>query len=879
MDAMDETREPARSRATLVPAAALLVLYLSWQALRWIPGTQQLVGGLLMFALSATAAAAAWAASRRAASSLRLRRAWRLVALAIAAQAAGAVAQLIYEYVLHRRPYPTLADPLYLAFYPLLLAGILSFPALPQVRSQARQLALDCAVVALGGGAVFVYAILGPDAVAGASPLELVTTIAYPVGDVILLVGLAAALLRTVRADVRASLTWIGAAVGLFVVGDLVYGYVVLHTAYKGGDPVDTLYAVAFACFAVAASVQRRVDEADRPLPLAPARADALVEWAPRVGVAASMAALLAAEWGEVVFPNLVLVMIAIVVATLLALRLQLTLRDMRQERTRLAEAQAIAQVGSWEWDAAHDRFERSAQEWRLLGRDPATLADGAAAAIEVVHPDDRERVERETWAAVEARLPFAYELRVVHTDGDVRTLLARGAAVFRGDQLVSLRGTHQDVTDRKALEARLRDQADHDPLTGLLNRRRFAEELERILRYAARYERPGAVLMLDLDNLKLLNDAHGHAAGDEALRLVGRTLAGRARDTDVVARLSGDEFAIVLPEADEQQALAAAESVRLSLGAASGERRVHVSAGVALFDGREGLLGDDVLAAADLALYEAKEGGRDQVRVYRGQATGSLSWGERIREALEQDRFVLYAQPMVDLARGKVTHRELLVRMLSDDGDAIPPQRFLPTAERLGLVGEIDRWVVREGLRMACSGEPVSINLSAASIGDEEILNAVWHAVEEGMPPANAIFELTETAAVHNMEGARRFAAALTRLGCEVALDDFGTGFGSFSYLKHLPTRYVKIDMEFVRDVAANATDQQLVKSITDVAHSLGKRAIAEGVEDRETLEALRAYGVDGVQGFYLGRPLRISPETRFERELRGDAPLAAPR
>lgn len=300
------------------------------------------------------------------------------------------------------------------------------------------------------------------------------------------------------------------------------------------------------------------------------------------------------------------------------------------------------------------------------------------------------------------------------------------------------------------------------------------------------------------------------------------------------------------------------------------------MSAGIALFDGAEGLLADDVLAAADRALYEAKEGGRDQVRVHRDGAT-AFGWGERIRAALDEDRLVLYAQPMVDLQSGEVTHRELLVRMLSDDGDAIPPGRFLPTAERLGLMTEIDRWVVREGLRLATGGERVSINLSAASIGDEQVLNAVWQAVEGGMPPANVIFELTETAAVNDIDGARRFAAALTRLGCDVALDDFGTGFGSFSYLKHLPTRWVKIDMEFVRDVAANPTDQQLVKSITDVAHSLGKRAIAEGVEDRETLEALRAYGVDGVQGYFLGRPERISPPTRFELALRDAALLRA--
>ena len=428
-----------------------------------------------------------------------------------------------------------------------------------------------------------------------------------------------------------------------------------------------------------------------------------------------------------------------------------------------------------------------------------------------------------------------------------------------------------READARRHLEARLSYQSDHDLLTGLLNRRRFAEELERVLRYASRYRRTGALLMLDVDNLKLVNDVHGHAAGDEAVKIVAREILGRTRSTDFAARLGGDEFAIALHEAGERQALTVAEEIRGRLNACEVDPPIQISVGIALFEGEEELVADDLLTAADIALYDAKEAGRGQIRVYRGDAGAAFGWVQRIRNALAEERFVLYAQPIVDLKSDRATHRELLVRMLSDDGDVIPPDAFIPTAERFGLINEIDRWVTREGLSIARRGEGVSINLSAHSIGDASILELVRSAAESGhLGRGEVIFEITETAAMTNMRDARAFTEELSGLGCDVALDDFGTGFGSFSYLKHLPTRYLKIDIEFVRDLVSNVTDQHVVRSITDVGHSLDKLIIAEGVESRAILHALRHYGVDYAQGIYLGAPERISPPTRSEQAPR---------
>jgi EAL domain-containing protein (putative c-di-GMP-specific phosphodiesterase class I) len=322
----------------------------------------------------------------------------------------------------------------------------------------------------------------------------------------------------------------------------------------------------------------------------------------------------------------------------------------------------------------------------------------------------------------------------------------------------------------------------------------------------------------------------------------------------DVVARAGGDEFAVVLPEADEQQALTVAVELRDALS----EQLIYpatVSIGIARFGGAEKPTMDDVLAAADMALYEAKAAGGDRANVYKSRSGDLTCRLRNLQEALAEKRFILYSQPIVDLRSEKIAHRELLIRMLSEDGEVIPPGMFLPIAERFSLVGEIDRWVIGQALIVA-RDEPVTVNVSARSVDDHWILEAVGTAIANGLDPGNLIFEITETAMITDFGAALAFVSALTELGCDLALDDFGTGFGSFIYLKHLPARYVKIDMEFVRNILVDPTDTEIVRSIVGIAHTLGKKTIAEGVENADVLEALRDLGVDYAQGYYLGRP-----------------------
>jgi diguanylate cyclase (GGDEF)-like protein/PAS domain S-box-containing protein len=434
-----------------------------------------------------------------------------------------------------------------------------------------------------------------------------------------------------------------------------------------------------------------------------------------------------------------------------------------------------------------------------------------------------------------------------------------------------------RDVTERKRFEDELQYLADHDALTGLQNRRRFEEELNREAARARRYDQRGAAILLDLDNFKYVNDTLGHHAGDEILVGIATLLSKRLRESDAVARLGGDEFAILLPQTSRE----AAESVGADVlrlirdhGGLAGGRSVGLttSLGVAVF-GAEDTSGEEVLAAADLAMYEAKDSGRDRVVTFSPESASQAerrsrsTWIERIHQALEDDLFVLHAQPILDISKGEISQHELLLRMTGDAGELIPPGAFLGVAERFGLVQSIDRWVVARAVKvmdeLLRQGQEVrlEVNLSGRSVDDRELPNLIRRELEgTSVNPDNLVLEITETALISNMDQARQFAEILSRVGCRFALDDFGAGFGSHYYLKHLPLNYVKIDGDFIRNLPTSMIDQLMVKAMVQVAKGLGMKTIAEFVENEETLLFLKQYGVDFAQGFHIGRPAPLS-------------------
>ena len=490
-----------------------------------------------------------------------------------------------------------------------------------------------------------------------------------------------------------------------------------------------------------------------------------------------------------------------------------------------------------------------------------------------ITHPEDVDRDERSFLDLLRGRIPsYQVEKRYHHAFGHYLWVLLTVSLVRdqRGEPLHMVSQV-QDISERKERATRLEHLIDHDFLTGLFNRRRFEEELVREVERTTRYGATGAVLMIDLDNFKNVNDIFGHKAGDDLLRGVAGALRHRMRQTDVLARVGGDEFAMLLPEADAEQAQIVAEGIVKTLGrqvAVLGEQTIHVTAsvGVALFDH---LRATELLEFADLAMYEAKAAGRNRVAVHRpggehGEQVSRRSDVELIRTALAEDRMLLYCQPILDLKQNEVCQYELLLRLRTDAAlEPLLPSSFLYVAERFNLIQDIDCWVARKAIELIAEYSRAGrrlvlhVNLSGKSIGDARVAALIEAAISEaGIDPACLVFELTETTAITNIEEAKAFAHRLRNRGCRLAVDDFGAGFGSFYYLKSLPFDYFKIDGDFIRGIVASPMDQLVVAAIVGIARGMGKQTIAEFVPDEDTRRLLEKSGVDYAQGYHVGRP-----------------------
>jgi diguanylate cyclase (GGDEF)-like protein/PAS domain S-box-containing protein len=496
---------------------------------------------------------------------------------------------------------------------------------------------------------------------------------------------------------------------------------------------------------------------------------------------------------------------------------------------------------------------------------------------LTITHPDDIGPGANAMASMLEGDTDeYRTEKRLVHADGhDIWVALS--TTIIRDiDESPQYFLSHfLDVTDRKQFESELHHLADHDAMTGLANRRGFKAMLNRQVSTVARHGQTGALLVLDLDNFKQINDTLGHHAGDELIISLAAVVRRSLRATDLIGRLGGDEFAVLLPYSTREHAEHVAanllDSIReeATLLAGRHRRKVTTSIGIAMFDDPT-LTGAEVLINADLAMYDAKEAGRDRYAVHEATATrpttrSRLAWVDRITNALEHDRFTLYAQPIMHLATRQITRHELLLRMIDDDGTIISPATFLGVAEKFGLINRVDRWVVDHAITALAMSTPreikFEINLSGISMNDKDLLAFIEQRLSESptVDPSQLIFEITETAAVANLGAARAFADRLTTLGCSFSLDDFGAGFGSFYYLKYLPFDDLKIDGEFITQCLSNPTDQLLIDAVVTLAKGLGKCTIAEFVGDQDTLEFLAARGVDFAQGFHVGHPVPL--------------------
>ena len=428
-----------------------------------------------------------------------------------------------------------------------------------------------------------------------------------------------------------------------------------------------------------------------------------------------------------------------------------------------------------------------------------------------------------------------------------------------------------------------------HDSLTGLMNRAGFESSLVSALASTRSSHMQHCMLHVDLDQLHVINDLMGNLEGDILIRRVAKLLRGLLRDTDHLARLGGDEFGVLLSNCDIRQAHAVAEKVgncirELTVVSASRQLAVSASIGiVSVTPETDGIVG--VMASAEIACKAAKDEGRGRIQVFQEDNTTlvrrseEIEWIGRVQEALRENKFVLYCQPVLPVSKGEPEHFEVLVRMLDDDEEVLAPDMFLPAAERYQLMPLVDRWVVHNSLRMlgetwdsiSATKAVFCINLSGQSLTNTGFLAFIEHELERSGVPADRIcFEITETAAISNIDEAIIFMNALRKVGCSFSLDDFGAGLSSFGYLKVLPVDYLKIDGSFVREVTNDTVSLSMVQAICQIGSTMGLSIVAEYVGDQPTVDLLKDVGVDFLQGFFIGKPV---PLEQITNRLQGEA------
>lgn len=542
--------------------------------------------------------------------------------------------------------------------------------------------------------------------------------------------------------------------------------------------------------------------------------------------------------------------------------------RRLASREHRIARVEALAGVGTWEWDVTTDEVRWSAQLLTLFGYPEETVLDYPTYRS-LVHPDDIAMIEATLADALASGASFHYTHRMFLADrSTMRVFECHGEVTTAADGTpVRVLGTAHDITDERRTQDRLAFLASRDPLTGLRNRRSITTRLDDCFTSGTR---DGALLLIDVDHFKDINDLRGHPVGDEVMRALGQVLRDHAGPDAVLGRLGGDEFAVVLPGADVGRATDVAERLRAAIAAADAvgggqQLRVTVSIGVGMV--AQAGHADALLANADLALYEAKRAGRNRARLFSAEqyqhAADRVSEARRVRDALDSGRMGLHLQPIVALGDWRIVRHEVLLRLEDGLVPSLGPIEFLAAVRGTDVMSRLDRWVVDRAVE-ALAGDAarradlrLSVNTSTRSLEDPSFADHIIEALRtHDVAPDRLGVEITETAAVTNLDAARQLMTRLSAAGCEIALDDFGAGFSSVVHLKDLPFSAVKIAGQIVREVDRHPADAAIVDAVVRLARALDVRTVAEQVDRAPLPGMLTRLGVDHAQGFHLGRP-----------------------
>ena len=800
------------------------------------------------------------------------RRAWTLLTVGYALYLVADTAWLAHT-LMHdgEVPFLTWIDGVYLAYYPLVLAGLLSLPAAPRRQAERVKFALDLTTVVLAGGLVLWFTVIRPLTLESYSrPLEAAITLAYPSMGLLLLTGATVVLLRPQRALGRVTLALLAAATLVDLAADLGYGIASLKSEYQGGDWPDLLWMVARLCVMTAAywpivAERRAVVTESTGVRIRHARALPYVALVASYGLAIWLAVR---HWSPVLSEAL---LGTFLLTMIVVLRQALTERGARRAELRFGSlvrhSSDVTVVLGHLFDI---RYASPAAE-RLFGIDTRALQGRRAA--DLVHPDDLEAARAQLrQAAAHPGTPVTIACRVRRTDDtwcdteSVVTNLLDDPTV--GGLVLNMR----DVSERTALEAQLTHQAFHDPLTNLSNRARFQQQVARALARAADRPDTVCVLFLDLDDFKRINDSLGHAAGDRLLCTVAERLLNATRGADTVARLGGDEFAVLIENVrGEEDAATVADrilrSMRASVELEGGQVLVGSSIGIARATADDTV--DTLLRNADVAMYIAKHGGKGRFEFFRPEMHASalerLELEADLRRAVAEQQLSLVFQPIVRVGTREITGVEALARWDHPTRGPVSPAVFIPIAEATGIILPLGAWVLREACRQASLwptndegyAPTLSVNISGRQLRDAELVSMVAASlVASGMSADRLVLEVTESVALQGSEETVERLQALRALGIRIAVDDFGTGYSSFAYLQHFPVDMLKIDRSFIAASDSNEPNS-LLRAIVAMADELGLAAVAEGIEGDAADAELRRIGCTLAQGYLYGRPM----------------------